>query len=85
MGEDGRMQSLEHKLSAIEQIAADLEQGTLPIDEAIDRYARALELVLSCRRSLGELEQRVEQARERTRSGTATQPPGAGPAAAPDP
>lgn len=67
MADDNKMKSLEQKLGEIERIAQNLEQGSLPIDEAITAYAKAIDLVVDCRKSLDDMEQRITEAKARTR------------------
>ena len=55
--------SLEERLGELERLAAALENGQMSIDEAIAAYGKGMELVLSCRKSLDEMTQKVTLAR----------------------
>ena len=57
--------SLEERLSELEQLVAALENGQMSIDEAIAAYGKGMELVLSCRKSLDEMTQKVTFARQK--------------------
>ena len=55
--------SLEARLLELEQVVAALENGQMSIDDAIAAYGKGMELVLSCRKSLDEMTQKVTLAR----------------------
>ncbi|WP_286035735.1 exodeoxyribonuclease VII small subunit [Succinatimonas hippei] len=57
--------SLEERLGELERLAAALENGQMSIDEAIAAYGKGMELVLSCRKSLDEMTQKVTFARQK--------------------
>ena len=57
--------SLEERLSELEQLVAALENGQMSIDDAIAAYGKGMELVLSCRKSLDEMTQKVTFARQK--------------------
>ena len=44
--------SFEQKLSQIEKLAAELEQGDLPFDEALSHYKNGLNLITECKEYL---------------------------------
>lgn len=55
--------SLEERLSELEKLTSALESGQMSIDDAIAAYGKGMELVLSCRKSLDEMTQKVTTAR----------------------
>ena len=55
MASEGNMTSLEEKLTNLEELTKKLEQGNLPIDEAIALYSQGMELAVSCKKSLDEM------------------------------
>ena len=55
--------SLEERLNELEKLVLALENGQMSIDEAIAAYGKGMELVLSCRKSLDEMTQKVTLAR----------------------
>lgn len=57
--------SLEERLGELERLVAALENGQMSIDEAIAAYGKGMELVLSCRKSLDEMTQKVTFARQK--------------------
>lgn len=57
--------SLEECLGELERLVAALENGQMSIDEAIAAYGKGMELVLSCRKSLDEMTQKVTFARQK--------------------
>ncbi|SFS85142.1 Exodeoxyribonuclease VII small subunit [Succinivibrio dextrinosolvens] len=61
---DKQMTSLEEKLSELEKLTVQLEEGKLPIDEAIAVYSRGMELAVSCKQSLDSLSQRIQLAKK---------------------
>lgn len=46
MASEGNMTSLEEKLTNLEELTKKLEQGNLPIDEAIALYSQGMELAV---------------------------------------
>ncbi len=60
-----QMTSLEARLKNLEEVTAKLESGQLNLDEAIASYTKGLELVLSCRKSLYEMTQKIELAKKK--------------------
>ena len=51
----------EQALQELEQVVESLEQGDLSLDEALQQFARGVELSRSCQKVLEQAEQRVEQ------------------------
>ncbi len=60
----GNMSSLEQQLHELEVIATKLEDGNMTIDDAIVAYAKAMELAVSCRKSLENMEQKIALAKQ---------------------
>lgn len=65
MASEGNMTSLEEKLTNLEELTKKLEQGNLPIDEAIALYSQGMELAVSCKKSLDEMYLKLTEAREK--------------------
>ncbi|MBQ2381584.1 MAG: exodeoxyribonuclease VII small subunit [Succinivibrio sp.] len=61
---DNNMTSLEQRLAALEELTKKLEDGQLPIDQAIELYSKGMELAVSCKKSLEELSGKIEVVRE---------------------
>lgn len=59
-----KMKALEERFADLQQIIDRLEQGTQSLDESIADYARGMQLAASCRRTLDEMNARVQKARE---------------------
>lgn len=51
----------EQSLQELEQLVEALEQGDLSLDEALQQFARGVELSRSCQKVLEQAEQRVER------------------------
>ena len=51
-------------IQELEQIVADLEQGTLTLEETLKRYATGVELVAACREKLAAAADRLQLAEE---------------------
>jgi len=60
-----KMSSIETRLQSLEEVTTKLESGQLNLDEAIAAYTKGLELVLSCRKSLDEMSQKIEFAKKK--------------------
>ena len=65
MASEGNMTSLEEKLTNLEELKKKLEQGNLPIDEAIALYSQGMELAVSCKKNLDEMSLKLTVAREK--------------------
>ena len=61
---DNNMTSLEQTLAALEELTKKLEEGQLPIDQAIELYSKGMDLAVSCKKSLEELSGKIEVVRE---------------------
>ena len=57
------MTSLEERLNTLEELTKKLENGNLSIDEAISVYSQGMELAVDCKKSLDNLTQKVETAK----------------------
>jgi len=51
--------SFEEALEELEKLVAQLEQGDLPLDQALKAYERGVALTHSCQQSLERAEQKV--------------------------
>ena len=65
MASEGNMTSLEEKLTNLEELTKKLEQGNLPIDEAIALYSQGMELAVSFKKNLDEMSLKLIVAREK--------------------
>jgi len=52
--------SFEQALQRLEQIVDEIEQGQVPLEESIDRYAEGIALVKQCRTILRKAEEKVQ-------------------------
>ncbi|MCY3558906.1 MAG: exodeoxyribonuclease VII small subunit [Chloroflexi bacterium] len=57
--------SYEELVEALEAVLSELENGGLPLDQAVDAYERGVRLSEQAERLLTEAELRIEQLRER--------------------
>ena len=55
----------EAALAELESLIGQLEQGDLTLEDSLQRFERGVALVRSCRNTLREAEQKVEQLIER--------------------
>jgi exodeoxyribonuclease VII small subunit len=55
----------ETALAELENLVGQLEQGELTLEDSLQRFERGIVLVRSCRNTLREAEQKVEQLIER--------------------
>jgi len=55
----------ETALAELENLVGQLEQGELTLEDSLQRFERGVALVRSCRNTLREAEQKVEQLIER--------------------
>jgi exodeoxyribonuclease VII small subunit len=67
-------------LDKLEELAAQLEGGDVPLEKALEVYESAVHLFAFCRQRLDGMEQRIEQLSE-TLDGTLTVEPAATPGA----
>lgn len=52
--------SFEESLNELEAVVKELESGDLPLEEALQRFEKGVELSRACRRQLEEAERKVE-------------------------
>ena len=52
---------IEEAMLQLEQIAANLESGNLPLEEAMDQYAKGVKLVKECSKILNEAKLKIEE------------------------
>jgi exodeoxyribonuclease VII small subunit len=60
MARDSETPDFEQALAELEQIVETLEHGDLPLDEALRRFERGVELTRHCQSALKTAQQRVE-------------------------
>ena len=60
MARDSEPQEFEQALAELEQLVQTLEHGDLPLDEALRRFERGVELTRHCQGALKAAQQRVE-------------------------
>lgn len=58
--EKEKKMSFEQALAELEKIVADIEQGKIPLEESIDKYAQGMKLIQHCRGVLDQAEKRIE-------------------------
>lgn len=62
-------QSFEHALRELERITADIEDGSMPLEEVVAAYKRGVKLLGYCRKKLGEAKDAIAQAEGKTAGG----------------
>lgn len=55
-----RKLTFEQALEKLEQIVAEIEEGKVPLEESIEKYAEGIELVKQCRGILDKAEQKIQ-------------------------
>ena len=60
MARDSETPDFEQALAELEQLVETLEHGDLPLDEALRRFERGVELTRHCQSALKAAQQRVE-------------------------
>ena len=63
---DAKKQTFEQALEELEQIVTDVEEGSIPLEESIDKYARGMKLIRHCRGILEQAEKRIETINQQT-------------------
>ena len=58
-----KMSSLEEDLTKLEELTKKLEENELSLDDAINSYSEGNKLIASCKKSLDDMQMRIEQAR----------------------
>lgn len=64
MDEEVKKMSFEESITALEELVAKLESGSLDLDESLKLYERATELRNRCKEILEESERRVQKITE---------------------
>jgi exodeoxyribonuclease VII small subunit len=57
--------TFEEALTQLEQIAEQIEEGKIGLEESIDKYEQGMALVKQCRAILSKAEQRIQELQER--------------------
>jgi len=52
--------SFEQALAKLEEIVTAIEEGEVPLEQSIDKYAEGVELVKQCRRILDRAEKKIQ-------------------------
>ncbi len=52
--------SFEQALTNLEKIVAEVEQGNVPLEKSLEKYARGMELIKHCREILDQAEKQIE-------------------------
>ena len=52
--------SFEQALERIEEIVSEIEDGSVPLEESIDKYAEGTKLIDHCRTVLGKAEKKIQ-------------------------
>jgi len=52
--------SFEQAIERIEEIVSEIEEGSVPLEESIDKYAEGIKLIEHCRTVLGRAEQKIQ-------------------------
>jgi exodeoxyribonuclease VII small subunit len=58
--EQSEQSAFEDALAELEQIVAQLESGSLPLDAMMERYERGVKALKQCREMLDQAEKRIE-------------------------
>ena len=56
----GEKLSFEQALEKLEQIVSEIEEGEVPLEESIARYAEGIALIKQCRAILSQAEQKIQ-------------------------
>lgn len=72
MTESDDSQNFEQQLEQIEAIVADLESGSLSLDDMLSRYETGMQLIAACQQRLTEAELKVTEIAEVTASKSVT-------------
>ncbi len=59
------LRSFEEQMARLEEIVALLDRGNLPLEQLLELYEEAVQLIAACRRYLENAEQRVIAIRSR--------------------
>jgi len=55
-----KMKSFEESVQALETLIKELEQGDLPLEEALKKFEEGVKLIKYCNQKLDEAEQKIE-------------------------
>lgn len=69
-----KKQSFEQALRDLEEVVAQLENGSLPLDACLEQYERGIRLAELCMHELDAARQRIEKLRKTKDGGFATAP-----------
>lgn len=64
----------EKDLEKLEEIVAALEEGELPLDEALKRFEEGIKLAKRCEKALGDAEKKIEILTKNAEGGLDAQP-----------
>ncbi len=57
---DNEKLTFEQALARLEQIVSAIEEGQVPLEQSIDKYAEGVELVKQCRQILDRAEKKIQ-------------------------
>lgn len=60
MNDTTRTDSFEQSMAELEQLVSQLEQGDLPLDQALAHFERGIQLTRQCQQQLEQAEQKVQ-------------------------
>ena len=52
--------SFEQAMAQLESLVSEVEQGKIPLEQSIEKYAQGMKLIQHCRNVLEQAEQRIE-------------------------
>jgi len=55
-----KMKSFEESIQTLEKLIQELEQGDLPLEEALKKFEEGVKLIKYCNQKLDEAEQKIE-------------------------
>ncbi len=55
-----KMKSFEEAINSLEKLIEELEQGDLPLEEALKKFEEGVKLIKYCNKQLDEAEQKIE-------------------------
>ena len=68
--------SFEQALQRIEEIVSEIEDGSVPLEDSIDKYAEGIKLIEHCRTVLGKAEEKIQLLTKGQGQGQELQPAG---------
>lgn len=69
-----KTQTFEESLAELEKLVADMESGTMGLEEMVSAFEKGQKLVKTCNERLGEVERRIEVIRKGADGKATTQP-----------